>query len=93
MPRKFSTQVALSDGLGVYSFGPGDEVPEWAANKVGEHVLESAGDPVPEDDDEPETVEEIVAEEQGSPAPVSTDGPDFTKPAPIKRGPGRPRKN
>lgn len=93
MPRKFSTHVALSDGLGVYTFGPGDDVPSWAADKVGEHVLESTGKTAPEpeedvEDDAPETVEEIVAEEQGSPAPA----PDFTKPV-QRRGPGRPRKN
>lgn len=101
MPRKFSTQVALVNDLTTYTFGPGDDVPEWATD-LGEHVLQPLKGEDPEeaddsedaaDEDTPqgEVIETVVEEEQGTPAPSAV---DFTKPAqPIKRGPGRPRKN
>ncbi len=95
MARKLSAHVALTHGLDLVRFAPGDDLPEWAEGLVGEHALEpektkvgTAEVEVTADDDdedvlgEPSEVEKVVSEEQGL---------DFTKPA--RRGPGRPRKS
>lgn len=73
--------VVHRDGFPVF-FTPGDELPEWAEGVVGDHVLTADSKPAPKDD---ETDDE--ADEDSTPA---SDVPDFTAPAPARRG--RPRK-
>ena len=95
---KFSTHVALMDpSYQPANFGPGDEVPEWAINQVGAHVLE------PEDEadaDESGSAGDADDQDQGSEGDDETDGeddtpppadeqPDFTAPAPARRGRSR----
>jgi len=84
------------------SFAPGDDVPEWALDLVGAHVLE------PEDTDDDgakdESEDESQGEDQGddgdsdadddsdgedSTPPPADDQPDFTAPAPARRGRSR----
>lgn len=36
---KFKVHVVLSDGLDFVQFAPGDEVPDWALDLVGDHCL------------------------------------------------------
>lgn len=36
---KFSTHTFVHDGMMSHSFGPGDDLPEWAEGLVGAHVL------------------------------------------------------
>lgn len=49
MARIGKYAVHLSDGIGtLHSFLPGDEVPEWAAARMGEHCF---ADPDDEDED------------------------------------------
>lgn len=83
---KFVTavQVPHPDGSHV-GFLPGDAVPEWAVGVVGDHVHDGSK-PAPA-----EPVED-PAEEAAEADPAKESGePDFTKPAPTKRG--RPRKD
>jgi hypothetical protein len=83
------------------SFNPGDEVPEWAVDQVGDHVLE------PEetaDSDQTDTFADSGLQDQeqdidsgaddeadgdsdedDSNPPVADDQPDFTAPAPARR--------
>lgn len=76
---KFSAQVALTSPEYVaVTFGPGDEVPDWALDLVGPHVIQgvakspaSKAETTSDDDaDEPETVTD------------GTEAPDFTTPKP-----------
>ena len=63
------------DGLPV-AFAPGDELPDWAVGKVGDHCLADTGSkprPAPAAESTPEPADD---------KPV----PDFTKPAPARRG-------
>lgn len=88
------------------NFAPGDEVPEWAIDQVGAHVLE------PEekaDSDEPDASDDSGSQDQDpgndpgkdsgsddeagddgddeNPNPAAADDqPDFTAPAPARRG-------
>lgn len=74
---KFSVHVVLmGPDFRPASFGPGDEVPEWAT--VGEHVL-AADDAAPESapvESEPESGDDP------EPDPVPDEAPDFTAPPP-----------
>lgn len=64
---------------------PGNAVPEWAVGVVGDHVHDGSK-PAPA-----EPVEDPAEEAaEADPANESVE-PDFTKPAPTKRG--RPRKD
>ena len=95
---KFSTHTYVHDGLTSHSFGPGDEVPEWAASLVGAHVLvptsgpDKAGDEggKPDDTDEESTPEDSDGEtelEGDKPVakPKAAAAPDFTGSAPRRR--------
>ena len=84
---KFITAVQVNTGDGSHvGFLPGDTVPEWAVGKVGSHVHDGVA--TPEADVEDPVVEDV---EGDAPATPEADvAPDFTKPAPAKRG--RPRK-
>lgn len=74
---KFSVHVALSSpDFRAVSFAPGDEVPEWAVDQVGDHCLMSEEAP------EPDAVPEPAS-------PTASTAPDFTAPAPKR---GRPRR-
>jgi len=104
---KFSTHVALMDPeYKPANFAPGDEVPEWAIEQVGAHVLER--EEVTESDDageagkagESETADEAdgqtADDEDGDDAdgeddtpPPADEQPDFTAPAPARRGRAR----
>ncbi|MFW0772524.1 hypothetical protein ACLRGI_05095 [Paenarthrobacter nitroguajacolicus] len=109
---KFSTHVALMNPeYQPANFAPGDEVPEWAIDQVGQHVLEpeAADAPdVPGFTGVPETLaaDEGEQEDSGSDSADSdaaddgdsessdeaadaSDVPDFTAPAPARRGRAR----
>lgn len=80
----FSTNVALmGPDFRVCSFSPGDTVPDWAVGLVGDHCLMDA----PAKGSKPVVARSEPAED----VPVVAGVPDFTKPAPAKRG--RPRKD
>lgn len=81
MPKLTATTTVL-DGFIARVLHAGQELPDWANGLVGEHLL----------DESPATeAEPVEAEPEGEPTPVEAGGePDFTKPAPAKRG--RPRK-
>lgn len=102
---KFSCHVVIRRDLDIFEFAPGDEVPSWAIGNVGAHVLtddtpidapdstESTADDSPSDQNEAPTNEETEADpqaEEGDSAEPADAVPDFTQPAPAKRG--RPRK-
>lgn len=77
----FNTQVALLDGSGkLHQFKSGDEVPEWATDRVGDHVLQGEKSA---DDEQQADAEEEAPQEDTETAPDET--PDFTKPAPKKK--------
>lgn len=80
-----AVQVKSENGMHV-GFLPGDAVPEWALKVVGEHVHD--GGAAPEADVEDPVAEHV--EGDASATPEADVAPDFTKPAPAKRG--RPRK-
>lgn len=72
---------------GLVTLAPGDELPDWAHGKVGDHLLDGATPETPEapapkakdDKDEPDDAE----------GETPDDAPDFTKPAPKTRRPRR----
>lgn len=75
--------IVQRDGLSV-SFAPGDELPDWAVGKVGDHCLDSDQPASKSSSTRTESAEEAEME-----APKSTAAPDFTSSAPRR---GRPRK-
>lgn len=84
---KFSTHVALmSPEYHAVSFAPGDEVPEWAIDSVGEHVLEpeEAGD-AEDQDDAPDPDADDDTDGDDTDAPPADEQPDFTAAAPARR--------
>lgn len=93
-----AVQVKSENGMHV-GFLPGDAVPEWALKVVGDHVhdgkdsvvndVEDSTDEDVQEDDSAESSESGVEDVQEE-APAVDVAPDFTKPAPAKRG--RPRK-
>ena len=94
---KFSKHVALmSPEYQPANFAPGDEVPEWALDQVGGHVLEPE-EPTDSDDADGSEESDEPDEEQGDDSgndedgedeapPPADDQPDFTAPAPARRG-------
>lgn len=98
---KFSTHVALmSPEYQAVSFGPGDDVPEWAVDQVGAHVLEPEEASEPDESGEASTADEPEGQDQGEEdgddadgeddtPPPADDQPDFTAPAPARRGRSR----
>lgn len=112
---KFAVYTVVHEGFTAHSFKPGDDVPEWAIDLVGDHVLEpEAPDAVdvpdfigtpetPADDagtddgdsdgDDPENATADASGDVTGAADEASDAvdvPDFTAPAPARRG--RPRK-
>lgn len=97
---KFVVHTHVKNGFESFAFAPGQEVPDWAIEKVGSHVHDDANLTFPEPAAEPvdliavEPVSEVVAEPEvpeSEPEKVEPAAePDFTQPAPAKRG--RPRK-
>lgn len=75
--------IVQRDGLPV-AFAPGDNLPDWAAEKVGPHCLDSEA-PAPKS--RPARSEPVADPEPESPKSTAT--PDFTSAAPRR---GRPRK-
>lgn len=106
---KFSTHVALMDPeYKPANFGPGDEVPEWAIEQVGAHVLEP--EEIADDDKSGESgasaesgaqdqeqgnesgaddESDDDADDEGDTPPPADEQPDFTAPAPARRGRSR----
>ena len=63
---KFSTHVALMNPeYQPANFGPGDEVPEWALEHVGQHVLVPEEPNESDDSDESGTSDESGSQDQG----------------------------
>ncbi|BCW61850.1 hypothetical protein [Arthrobacter sp. StoSoilB22] len=110
---KFSTHVALMNPeYQPANFGPGDDVPEWAIDLVGDHVLEPEAKDVSADASDFTGASDAPAGDEGKAdgdsedagagdsgdasdaadeaSKASDDAPDFTAPAPARRG--RPRK-
>lgn len=99
---KITKHVPVRRGFDTVWLKPGDELPDWAVGLVGDHALDAASldtegddearagessdlDETPELDPEPQVDQNPAASEvEGGSAP------DFTKPAPAKRG--RPRR-
>jgi hypothetical protein len=88
------------------NFAPGDEVPEWALDQVGDHVLEAEEPSGSEDadgsDESDESDQEQADDSSGDSGaddesdgdgeddtPPADDQPDFTAPAPARRGRAR----
>lgn len=100
---KFAAHTFVHDGLTSHSFAPGDEVPEWALEQVGDHVLvpeeksdsEDPGTPADSgaQDQDPDEGEDGDADDdseyEDSTPPPADDQPDFTAPAPARRGRSR----
>lgn len=89
---KFSKHVALmSPEYQAANFAPGDEVPAWALDQVGDHVLE-AEEPADSEDADGSEESEASDQDQGNDSgedetpPPADDQPDFTAPAPARRG-------
>lgn len=74
---KFTEHTVVHGEQGPVFFEPGDTVPEWAADKVGDHVTDGGkvsaakAKPVPDDDGD--------ERENGA---DDTEAPDFTTPKP-----------
>ena len=102
---KFAAHTFVHDGLTSHSFDPGDEVPDWALDQVGDHVLVPEEKAKPEESDAPadsgtqdedpggdsdsdSDAEDDVDGEEDTPPPAD-DQPDFTAPAPARRGRSR----
>lgn len=86
MSKFFGIHFGMHDDAGrLHQWVPGDEVPGWAADRVGDHCL--ASDVVPEVHDSDTTAEPPAAPVADVP---ESGTPDFTKPVPAKRG--RPSK-
>lgn len=103
---KFSTHVALMNPeYRPVSFNPGDEVPEWAVDQVGEHVLDpeettdsdevgtSADSDAQDQEQEGDSSDDSGADDEADgdsdgddSNPPAGDQPDFTAPAPARRG-------
>jgi hypothetical protein len=60
---RLSTYVHVRDDRDeLHVFGPDDEVPEWAAHKMGKHVFEGEEHPFPDEDGDGETDREAGQE-------------------------------
>gem|GEM_PF-6391400 len=84
----FTAHTVVHAESGPVFFGPGDELPEWAVGRVGDHVLSDPAEPGDkpdgEPDDEPDTEGGDEPEDPAEPGD-KPDVPDFTKPAPRRR--------
>ena len=79
MAKIFGIHVALMRGIEVAQFAPGDEVPEWALDLVGDHCLKQDLE-----DDESDTGLEVGAlteEQTAELARLDDDGAPLTPPA------------
>lgn len=88
MPRTLIAHVSLWAANGdMVTLAPGDELPEWAEGRVGEHCFELDAEPAEVED----AVNTADADEVDVKAPAKSKeaAPDFTAPAPRR---GRPRK-
>lgn len=85
---RFTAYTVVPRDFEAHHFGPGDEVPSWAVDLVGEHVTD-AGQRVEPKPEKPEP-EPKQAETEPVKTTEQSAEPDFTKPAPRR---GRPPKN
>lgn len=97
----FAAHVIVHGETGSVQFAPGDEVPEWAVDQVGAHVLEPEETPADEQDESDESDEhdgqdqdedgdgEGDSEGEDDTPPPADDLPDFTAPTPARRGRSR----
>lgn len=89
--KKFSVHTWVKRDLERVDFAPGDEVPAWAEDLVGEHTYaepEVAASKPPEAEAEAEAVEVIPEPETAKEDPEAA---DFTRPA-TRRTPANARK-
>lgn len=101
MSQTLTAHVSLwAENGALVNLAPGDELPEWAEGKVGDHCLTLPTEAIAEPEVESENPEAENAdpddEGDAEDAPASevkgakpTEAPDFTAPAPRR---GRPRK-
>lgn len=75
MPH-FKVHVVLTVGLDVVQFAPGDEVPDWALEFVGDHCFADAVEPDVVSDEPFMRPADDSAEP--APEPAATAAPDFT---------------
>lgn len=81
--KKFTVNTWLKKGLDRVDFAPGDEVPKWAEELVGDHVWtdgkdEAAASEAPEAETDEDPAEDATEPETAKDAP---EGADFTRPA------------
>ncbi|MFS0718861.1 hypothetical protein ABC337_05010 [Arthrobacter sp. 1P04PC] len=99
MSRTLKTHVSIWGEAGeLVVLAPGDELPDWAVSRVGEHCLvpgaepegEAEGEESEADPAEASTEDGGSAEDDAAESEASDEQPNFTAPAPARRG--RPRK-
>lgn len=71
---KFTVHTAVHGERGTEFFKPGDDVPEWAVGKFGDHVTDAKAPDSKATDSEPES------DDEGDDAKPATKAPDFTAP-------------
>lgn len=59
---KFNCQVVIRRGLDIVEFAPGDTVPAWALDEVGEHVI--SGNPIADPDFTKQDAEDVTESEE-----------------------------
>jgi hypothetical protein len=84
----------MNDEYQPVSFAPGDVVPVWALNQVGDHVLEPEDGAKPDGDaadadDAEDPADHADTDADGVEAQASDDQPDFTAPAPRRNSRAR----
>jgi len=81
MGKKFTVQTWVKKGLDRVDFAPGDDVPEWAEELVGDHVYEersAAASGRSKTASKAESTDEDPEPETATEAPEEA---DFTRPA------------
>ena len=73
---------------GLVTLAPGDELPDWAHGKVGDHLLDGSATQAPAAKADPKAKDD-EGEPDDAEGETPDDAPDFTKPAPKTRRPRR----
>ena len=73
---------------GLVTLAPGDELPDWAHGKVGDHLLDGSATQAPAAKADPKAKDDKDGPDDAE-GETPDDAPDFTKPAPKQRRPRR----